>query len=473
MEEQTGKIKSIKGNIVEVEFLDQKPQIHDLLVLKEDPSVILEVYTSASQQSFYCFLLTEAHKLYRGSEVVNTHQSIQIPVGPEVLSRVMNLFGQPVDGKGPITAKASKSIYTQALNFDQLILPKTVVETGIKAIDFFSPILQGGKIGIFGGAGVGKTILLTEIIHNIVNKTITAPGGTTAPAATPAVPDVLSIFSGVGERVREGQELLEALAESKVLDYVSLFYGHMGESAIIRFKVALAGISLAEYFRDTMKKNVLFFIDNVYRLAQAGYELSMLMNTIPSEGGYQPTLSSEMANVHERLYSTQTNSITSFETVYVPSDDLLDQAVQSVFTYLDANITLSRTVYQEGLYPAIDILTSTSSALRPDVVGELHQKTAIKAQQFLKKASSLERIVSLIGESELNETDRVIYNRSRLLRNYMSQSFFVVEPQTGKPGVYVPLVKTVADVAAILDGKYDSVDPFEIRGIGSLQDMKK
>lgn len=471
MEESFGTIKAIKGNIIEIEFLDDKPQIHDLLVLKEDHSVILEVYTSATQQSFYCFLLTEAHKIYRGAQVINTHKSIQVPVGPEVLSRVMNLFGQPVDGKGPINAKAYKSIYTQNLNFDELILPKTVVETGIKAIDFFSPILHGGKIGIFGGAGVGKTILLTEIIHNIVNKTSTtqAAPGTQNQSTTP---DFLSIFSGVGERVREGQELLEALEESKVLPYVSLFYGHMGESAIVRFKVALAGISLAEYFRDTMKKNVLFFIDNVYRLAQAGYELSMLMNTIPSEGGYQPTLSSEMANVHERLYSTQENSITSFETVYVPSDDLLDQAVQSVFTYLDANITLSRTVYQEGLYPAIDILTSTSSALRVDVVGELHQKTAIKAQQFLKKASSLERIVSLIGESELNETDRVIFNRSRLLRNYMSQSFFVVEPQTGKPGVYVPLAKTVADVAAILDGKYDQMDPYEIRGIGSLQDKK-
>ncbi|HSA83481.1 MAG TPA: F0F1 ATP synthase subunit beta [Patescibacteria group bacterium] len=469
MEEQIGKIKAIKGNIIEVEFLGDKPQIHDLLVLKEDPSVILEVYTSASQQSFYCFLLSEAHKLFRGSEVVNTHKSIQIPVGPEVLSRVMNLFGQPVDGRGPFQTKEYRSIYADTLNFDNLILPRTIVETGIKAIDFFSPILKGGKIGIFGGAGVGKTILLTEIIHNIVNKT----GATQPTQPTKTIPDSVSIFAGVGERVREGQELVEALADSKVLDYVSLFYGHMGDNAIIRFKVALAGISLAEYFRDTMKKNVLFFIDNVYRLAQAGYELSMLMNTIPSEGGYQATLSSEMASVHERLFSTAQNSITSFETVYVPSDDLLDQAVQSVFTYLDANITLSRTVYQEGLYPAIDILTSTSSALRPDVVGELHQKTAIKAQQFLKKASSLERIVSLIGESELNETDRVIFNRSRLLRNYMSQSFFVVEAQTGKPGVFVPIAKTVADVASILDGKYDAMDPFEIRGIGSLQDMKK
>lgn len=458
MEETTGKIKSIKGNIVEVKFEGERPQIHDLLCLKEDTSVILEVYTSSNEMAFFCFALTQPEKLYRGAEIINTHKSIEIPVGTEVLGRVMNLFGEAVDGKGKIKTTYKKSIYNQGINFDKLILPKKVVETGIKAIDFFSPILSGGKIGIFGGAGVGKTILLTEIIHNIVNK-------------NPA--DSVSIFAGVGERVREGQELYEALQESKVIDYVSLFYGHMGDNAIVRFKVALAGISLAEYFRDSMKKNVLFFIDNVYRFAQAGYELSMLMNTIPSEGGYQATLSSEMASLHERLLSTNENSITSFETVYVPSDDLLDNAVQSVFTYLDANITLSRTVYQEGLYPAIDILSSTSSALKIDIVGDLHRKTAIKAQQFLKKAAGLERIVSLIGESELNETDRIIFNRSRLLRNYMTQSFFVVEPQTGKPGVYVPIEKTVLDVAGILDGKHDSIDPYEIRGIGSLQNIKK
>ncbi|HZE87418.1 MAG TPA: F0F1 ATP synthase subunit beta [Methylomirabilota bacterium] len=456
MEENIGKIKAIKGNIVEVEFMEERPQIHDILVLQEDPSIILEVYTSANQTSFYCFVLTQPEKLYRGAKVINTHKSIEIPVGKEVLGRVMNLFGDPVDEKGPIKTAQKKSIYSQDINFDKLILAKEVVQTGVKVIDFFSPILKGGKIGIFGGAGVGKTILLTEIIHNIVNK-------------NPS--DSVSIFAGVGERVREGQELHEALKESHVLDYVSLFYGHMGESAIIRFKVALAGISLAEYFRDSMQKNVLFFIDNVYRFAQAGYELSMLMNTIPSEGGYQATLASEMANLHERLFSTTQQSITAFETVYVPSDDLLDQAVQSVFTYLDANITLSRTVYQEGMYPAIDILSSASAALKPEIVGDLHQKTAIKAEQFLKKAAGLERIVSLIGESELNETDRIIYNRSRLLRNYMTQSFFVTEAQTGKPGVYVNVADTVTDVAAILDGKYDSIDPYEIKNIGRLKDV--
>lgn len=458
MTDTLGTVKTVKGNIVEVEFLDERPQIHDILILQEDPTIILEVYTSAGETSFYCFALANHEKIYRGATVINTHKSIEIPVGSEVLGRVMNLFGDPVDEKGPIKTKEKKSIYNHYINFDELAVKKEIIETGIKAIDFFSPILRGGKIGIFGGAGVGKTILLTEIIHNIVNK-------------NPS--ESVSIFTGVGERVREGQELVESLQESNVLQYASLFYGHMGDNAIVRFKVSLAGISLAEYFRDQVKKNVLFFIDNIYRYAQAGYELSMLMNTIPSEGGYQATLTSEMAGIHERLFSTKANSITSFETVYVPSDDLLDNAVQSVFTYLDANITLSRLVYQEGLYPAIDLLYSSSSALNVEIVGDLHQKTAIKAQQFLKKAAGLERIVSLIGESELNETDRIIYNRSRLLRNYMSQSFFVTEPQTGKPGVFVARNDTVNDVAAILNGKYDTLDPYEIRGIGSLKDFKK
>jgi len=458
MEESIGKIKSIRGNVVEVTFAAETPQIHDLLYLKEDPAIIMEVYTSASKTSFYCFVLTQPDKLSRGAIVVNTHKSIEIPVGQEVLSRVMNLFGEPVDGKGEIVSKEKKSIYSPDINYDKVVLAKEVMETGIKVIDFFSPIVRGGKIGLFGGAGVGKTILLTEIIHNIVNK-------------NPA--DSVSVFAGVGERVREGQELYESLQQSKVIDYVSLFYGHMGDNPIIRFKIALAGISLSEYFRDTLNKNVLFFIDNVYRYAQAGYELSMLMNTIPSEGGYQATLASEMANLHERLFSTERNSITSFETVYVPSDDLLDNAVQSVFTYLDANITLSRAVYQEGLYPAVDILSSTSAALKADLVGELHAETAIKAQQFLKKAAGLERIVSLIGESELNETDRLIYNRSKLLRNYMTQSFFVTEPQTGKPGVFVPVQTTINDVKAILDGGYDTIDPYELKSLGSLSEIKK
>lgn len=453
---QTGHIKQIKGQVVEVEFLSDRPEIHDLLILADDSSVMLEVSVSASPTSFYCYALSELDKLHRGARVINTQKSIEIPVGDEVLGRVMDLFGKPLDSQGEIRTTKRKSVYATDIGFEHVILSKEIIPTGIKAIDFFSPIVKGGKIGIFGGAGVGKTILLTEIIHNVVYQ---------------GTEDALSVFSGVGERVREGQELYESLRDNNVLKRVTLFYGHMGENATVRFKTALAGITLAEYFRDVLEKHVLFFIDNVYRYAQAGYELSMLMNTIPSEGGYQPTLSSEMGMLHERLFSTTKQSITSFEAVYVPSDDMLDHGVQSVFNYLDASIVLSRNVYQEGRYPAIDLLSSLSSALKPEIVGALHAKTAIQAQKLLKNAASLERIASLIGESELNEKDRIIYNRARILKSYMTQSFFVTELQTGKKGVSVPIPEMVQDVVGILEGKYDSIDPYKVIGIGSLKDF--
>lgn len=454
--ENFGTIKQIRGQVVEVEFLIEKPQMHDLLVLQEDKSVLLEVYSSASPNSFYCIVFAHVEKLYRGAKVTNNQKSIQIPAGKEVLGRVMDLFGKPLDGKGEIKTKDVKSIYSKEVGYDRVVLSREIIQTGIKAIDFFSPILKGGKIGIFGGAGVGKTILLTEIIHNIINQN---PG------------DTVSVFAGVGERSREGQELYQVLEESRVLDHVCLLYGSMGENASIRFKTAQAAISVAEHFRDELGKNVLFFIDNLYRFAQAGHELSMLMNTIPSEGGYQPTLTSEMASLHERLFSTRENNITSFEAIYVPSDDMLDYGVQSVFTHLDANIVLSRGIYQEGRYPAVNLLSSLSTALKPDMVGKNHARTAIKAEQLLKSASSIERIASLIGESELNDKDKIIFNRAKLIKNYMTQSFFVVEPQTEKKGVFVPVNDTVEDVAAILDGKYDSVNPSKIKDIGSLKNI--
>ena len=456
MEENIGRVKQIKGQVIEVEFLLQKPLTHDLLVMDTDPEVQLEVYASASANSFYCIVFAYVERLFRGAKVINTQKSIQIPADEQVLGRVMNLFGKPLDGKGEIKAKNFKSIYNREASFDRLVISKEIMQTGIKAIDFFSPILEGGKIGIFGGAGVGKTILLTEIIHNIINQNPT---------------DTISVFAGVGERSREGQELFQALEESKVIDHVCLLYGSMGENASIRFKTAQAAISVAEHFRDNVSKNVLFFIDNVYRFAQAGHELSMLMNTIPSEGGYQPTLTSEMASLHERLFSTKQNNITSFEAVYVPSDDMLDYGVQSVFNHLDANIVLSRSIYQEGRYPAISLISSVSTALKPAIVGKTHAKTVIRAEQLLKQAASLERIASLIGESELNEKDKITYNRAKLLKNYMTQSFFVTEEQTGRKGVFVPLKETVSDVASILEGALDNTDPNKIKDIGSLKDL--
>lgn len=460
--ENKGTIISIKNQIIEVEFQSHQPAIHDVLIAEGDESVKMEVFTSAPSENgnpkFYCLALSPVSGLYRGKTVINTKESITLPVGQEVLGRIIDIFGNPIDGKGEIKTSQQKPIYAQNVNFKELTPPKNVLETGIKIIDFFSPILQGGKVGLFGGAGVGKTILLTEIIHNIVilnkNKNV-------------------SVFAGVGERVREGQELSESLEQSNVLSGVSLIYGHMGDNPAVRFRTAIAGVALAEYFRDQLQKNVLFFIDNIFRFAQAGYELATLMNTIPSEGGYQATLSSEMATLQERLVSTKGSTITSFEAIYVPSDDLTDYGVQSVFPYLDSSVVLSRAIYQEGRFPSVDMLASTSSGLNIEMVGENHYQTLLDAQALLKKALTLERIASLIGEGELSTNDQVIYTRSKILKNYMTQGFFVVTNQTGREGKYVPLAETVKDVRRVLDGQYDEWNPEKFLFVGSLKELKK
>jgi F-type H+/Na+-transporting ATPase subunit beta len=452
-----GKVISIKGQTIEVEFLDNKPKIYDVLTLKEDDSVKMEVYTSASPTSFFCLALTTVTKLHHGSLVVSTGQPIKVPVGPEMLGRVVDTLGEPQDGLGEINAKEHKPIISEAISFSQVNIPRDILETGIKVVDFFTPIIKGGKVGLFGGAGVGKTVIISEIIHNLVIL---------------HAKENVSVFTGVGERTREGEELFETLKESKVMQSVSLIYGSMGENAALRFRTAFTGVTIAEHFRD-IGKNVLFFIDNIYRFAQSGYELSTLMNSIPSEGGYQSTLTSEMASFHERLVSTKDNSITTFEAIYVPADDLTDSGVQAIFPYLDSGLILSRNVYQEGRFPAIDILASSSSALNPDTVGEEHYQTAIDAQALLKRATSLERIVALIGESELSTDDQTVYKRSKKLKNYMTQNFTVVENQTEKKGVYVPAKETVADVKAILEGKVDQLEPEDLLYIGTLKDVEQ
>ncbi|MBN1168306.1 F0F1 ATP synthase subunit beta [Candidatus Woesebacteria bacterium] len=451
-----GKILSIRGQIIEVEFLDNKPRVHDLLIAEDDKEAKMEVYASASANNFYCLSLTSTSKLHYGSKVVSTEQPIKVPVGKEMLGRLIDPLGNPEDGLGEIKTKDTNPIIAQDINFSRIQVANEILETGIKVVDFFAPLLKGGKAGLFGGAGVGKTVLLTEIIHNIV---ILNPE------------ENVSIFTGVGERTREGEELLTTLNENKVMSGVTLVYGSMGENPAIRFRAAFTGVTLAEYYRDVLGKNVLFFIDSIFRFAQSGYELSTLTNVLPSEGGYQATLASEMASFHERLASTEKNDITSIEAVFVPADDLTDAGVQAVFPYLDSNIILSRSVYQEGRYPAVDILASNSSALNTDIVGELHYKTALEAQALLKKAKSLERIVSLIGESELSEKDRVVFNRAKFIKNYMTQYFTVVESQTGKKGVQISRQETVNDVRAILDGKVDVLDPEDLSYIGTLKDV--
>jgi len=455
-----GRIKGVHGQVVEVMFEeDSVPQVHDILVLEDSPDMRMEVIKSSGDNTFYCIAFFGLTQFYRGARVVNTKSSITIPVGPEVLGRVINIFGDVLDGKQKITSKKTKSIYGQHLPYDEVAINKEVLETGIKVIDFFSPLLRGSKIGLFGGAGVGKTLLLTEIIHNVVTL---HPGKN------------VSVFAGVGERVREGQELYETLSEQKVMPSVSLIFGTMGENSAVRFRTAFSAATIAEHFRDEEKKDVLFFIDNVFRFAQAGSELSMVTNTIPSEDGYQATLTSEMGTFHERLISSKENSITTIEAIYIPNDDILDQGVQSILPHLDSTVVLSRSVYQEGLLPAIDLLSSTSASLNTDIVGQLHYRTVLRAQALLKQYTALERIISLVGESEISAEDRVIYKRARMVRNYMTQSFFVAENQTGRPGKYVPIKTTVQDVADILDGKYDDIlDVAKFMFVGEARETRE
>jgi len=453
----TGKIISIKGQIVEVEFLEGEPRMHDVLICKDDPSAKMEVYTSASQNSFYCLALTSISNLHYNTIVISTEQPLKIPVGKELLGRVIDTLGEPQDDLGEITAKELRPIIARDIKFANTEIPRQILETGIKVIDFFTPIVRGGKVGLFGGAGVGKTVILSEIIHNVVIL---------------HAQENVSVFTGVGERTREGEELYTTLKENKVMQGVTLVYGSMGENPAIRFRTAFAGVTLAEYYRDVLGKDVLFFIDNIFRFAQSGYELSTLMNALPSEGGYQSTLGSEMASFHERLASTVKNSITTFEAIYVPADDLTDSGVQAVFPYLDSGIILSRSVYQEGRFPAIDILSSNSAALNSETVGEIHYQTALDAQAVLKKAVSLERIVSLIGEAELSVQDQVAYKRAKMLKNYMTQNFTVVETQTEKKGIQVPVKDVVKDVRAILDGKVDLLGPEDLLYIGTLKDVE-
>ncbi len=453
----TGKVVSVKGQIIEVEFMDKKPRFNDVLVAKDDDTVRMEVYRSATASSFFCLALTGVTNLHHGSIVVSTEQPIRVPVGKEMLGRVINTIGEPQDGAGEIKAKEYKPIISKGISFANVAIPKEVLQTGIKTVDFFTPIVKGGKVGLFGGAGVGKTVIISEIIHNLV---ILDPEKN------------VSVFTGVGERTREGAELYQTLIESNVMQGVSLIYGSMGENPALRFRTAFTGVTIAEYYRDVMGKDVLFFIDNIFRFAQSGYELSTLMSAIPSEGGYQSTLGSEMASLQERIVSTLKNAITTFEAIYVPADDLTDSGVQAIFPYLDSGLILSREVYQTGHFPAMDILASNSSSLNPDTVGEEHYNAAVEAQAILKKAKSLERIVSLIGESELSADDQTTYKRAKFITNYMTQNFTVVETQTGKKGVHVTLKETLADVKAILAGKVDSLDPDDLMFIGTLKDVE-
>ena len=454
--QSTGKIIAIRGQVIKVKFRGVQPEVYDVLQVDGIPSSKLEVYASSGRDTFYCFSLTPTESFFRGARVVNTGEQILFPVGQSLLGRAVGVLGNPVDGGQALKPEEFWPIHRGLIPLESVVAPSVVLETGIKVIDLFSPVLKGGKMGLFGGAGVGKTLLLTEILHNVV----AGEGGKS-----------VSVFAGVGERSREGLELYEALSKSGTLTSSTLIFGTMGENPANRFLSAFASVTLAEYYRDKLGRDVLFFIDNVFRFAQAGNELSTMMNIIPSEDGYQATLETEMAGFHERLTSNEKGAITTLEAVYVPADDLLDHAVQSIFPYLDSVAVLSRSVYQEGRLPAVDVIASTSTALEPDVVGQVHYKVALDAKTLLKRAESLERIVSLVGETEISREDQLAYKRAKKLRNYMTQGFFVAAAQRGEKGVFVQLKDTVKDAKDILSGRYDKVSEDQFLYIGSCKDL--
>ena len=456
--EQLGEIVGINSQIVKVRFYQQRPAINDLLRVIEVEEAQLEVTSSAGSEDFYCISLTPPEWLSRGMQVVNTHKQLSIPVGKEILGRVFDIFGQAHDGKGEISAPETRMIHLNAArDLTEIKAPEEILETGVKAIDFFSPILKGGKVGLFGGAGVGKTILLTELIHNIL--------------LLNQQTDSLAVFSAVGERSREAQELYQSLKDTEVFQSMSILLGQMGESPAVRQNTAFASATLVEYFRDVFQKDVLFLMDNMYRFAQAGHELATLMRSFPSEDGYQPTLTIDMGELHERLTSTRNGTVTTIEAVFVPADDMTDYGVRSVFPYLDTFVILSREVYQQGRMPAINLLDSISTGLSLEIAGQRHYQAFLEAKNLLEQSVHLERIVSLMGFSELTYENQLIYTRANVLKNYMTQSFHVIEKQSSQTGHYVPLEQTIADVETILSGKYDESDPDKFLYIGSLEQV--
>ncbi|PWU23327.1 F0F1 ATP synthase subunit beta [Candidatus Cerribacteria bacterium 'Amazon FNV 2010 28 9'] len=450
-----GTIQSIEGEVITIKTAGHHTAtIHDMLRLEDDEDSRFEVFSIDSNGVMTCLVLRDSPQMKRGATVTHIGEHLHIPSGSEILGRAITLFGEPLDGKALHPKKHVPLFDRNKRDYEQVLVPHEIIETGIKVIDFFAPVLKGGKVGLFGGAGLGKTVLLTELINNIV---IHHDGDGEA----------VSVFTAVGERSREAHELLLNLKEAGVMDTTVLLVAQMGERPALRFRTALAGAAIAEDFRKH-NHDVLFFMDNVYRYSQAGYELSTLMNTIPSEDGYQPSLPSEIGGLHERLISTNEGSITSIEAIYMPSDDVNDLSVSSTFRYLDAIVVLSRDVYQQGRLPAVDLLASTSSALSTDRVGKEHYETYVKAKALLEEAVHIERLVQLVGTSELSKENVQVYTRSLLLKNYMTQSFAVVEKQTGKKSTPTTRTQTVKDVQKILAGELDSVDPDSLRMSGNL-----
>ena len=458
LSKNTGKVVQIIGPVVDVEFESTNlPAIYDALeVIIGKEKLILEVQQHLGESRIRSVSLGPTDGLKRGTIVTNTNAPISIPVGVETLGRIFNVVGEAIDGKGPVVAKKKYPIHRPSPPLTDQETKQEILETGIKVIDLIAPFLKGGKIGVFGGAGVGKTVIIQELINNIAKE----HGG-------------YSVFAGVGERTREGNDLYTEMKEAGVLDKLAMVFGQMNEPPGARFRVALTGLSIAEYFRDEKNQDVLLFIDNIFRFAQAGSEVSALLGRTPSAVGYQPTLASEMGELQERITSTKKGSITSLQAIYVPADDYTDPAPVATFAHLDSTISLERSLTEQGIYPAVDPLTSTSRALDPAVVGQKHYDVARGVQKVLQRYKELADIIAILGVEELSDEDKIAVARARKIQRFLSQPMFVAEAFTGRKGAYVPIAKTVESFERILNGEFDSVDEANFYMVGDISTVKK
>ena len=450
-----GKISQVMGAVVDVEFKDGNlPQILNALEVKEwDTRLVLEVAQHLGDSSVRTVAMDSTDGLTRGMEVPDTGAPITVPVGPETLGRLFDVLGQPIDGKGVVKTKKKYPIHRPAPKHEDLSTSTDILVTGIKVVDLMEPYTKGGKTGLFGGAGVGKTVLIQELIRNIA----TEHGG-------------YSVFSGVGERTREGNDLYREMTESGVIEKTVMVFGQMNEPPGARLRVGLTGLSMAEYFRDEEGQDVLLFIDNIFRFTQSGSEVSALLGRMPSAVGYQPTLSTEMGDLQERITSTKKGSITSVQAIYVPADDLTDPAPATAFAHLDATTVLDRKISELGIYPAVDPLTSTSRILDPRVIGDRHYQIARSVQEVLQKYKDLQDIIAILGMDELSDDDKKTVARARRMQRFLSQPFFVAEQFTGRLGRYVSLEDTVAGFEAILNGEVDELPESAFMFVGSLDE---
>ena len=454
----TGKIVQVLGPVVDVEFEDGNlPNIKDALEVKNgDKKCIMEVAQHIGNNTVRCIMLASSEGLHRDMEAVATGSGIMVPVGEKNLGRLFNVLGETIDNAEQITDSEKWVIHREPPTFEEQNPAVEILETGIKVIDLLAPYAKGGKIGLFGGAGVGKTVLIQELIRNIA----TEHGG-------------YSIFTGVGERSREGNDLWTEMSESGVIEKTALVFGQMNEPPGARMRVAETGLTMAEYFRDEMHQNVLLFIDNIFRFTQAGSEVSALLGRMPSAVGYQPTLATEMGELQERIASTKNGSVTSVQAVYVPADDLTDPAPATTFAHLAATTVLSRKIVEQGIYPAVDPLESSSRILEADIVGEEHYSVARKVQELLQKYKELQDIIAILGMEELADEDKTTVYRARKIQKFLSQPFHVAENFTGTKGVYVPVAETIRGFKAIIDGELDEYPENAFFNVGTIEDVKQ